>query len=586
MGRLTNPIGLRLGKNTEWVFYGAKIKKSYCIANLNFIENLSAIIYLGKLQDIGYLLAKVQLIQEKKKLEIKLFFYLQKINFMWPLSILKYKKLLYRYKYKKLLTQKSIKVRKKNDNNILQKLVNNKKRYLKKKERKDFRKKIYINKNWLFNKLEINKKSKGFKYKKNKLFNRKRFKNKEYAIIVNNRKFVKRYLNKYLFRINKNKKRFKQYRVKSKYLSQNKNNNSKVNKLSSYILKKKYDYQRNIYYKSIFLKTQKLKKSKHNEKGVTVLKKIKHNNFMLWNLRTFLRKIDVIHLSENLRKNWSLINKQGNFVYDSIKILNYYEKCGLSFLKEELQAVVKKLDLIFFIKNKEKILKTYIILLLSTFLKKNKKINPYSYNVKSRYLTRYVIKQTSEGINDFFSIYKVIYKLDGIYKKKSVSRLQRNFNFLNKKTMLYQQFACEFLLVEKMVLELVKMYFLKDAICNFYFIDNYNYTAQLLVKYICIKLKQRFTLTQVLWPLLKFLDKLIKKQYLLGYRVEAMGRFTRKQRATVMVIKKGSVSLGTTHSEIDYSENFVRLKDGVGGIKVWLTKTKKLKNYKVSLKSI
>ncbi len=65
-----------------------------------------------------------------------------------------------------------------------------------------------------------------------------------------------------------------------------------------------------------------------------------------------------------------------------------------------------------------------------------------------------------------------------------------------------------------------------------------------------------------------------------------MGRFTRKQRATVMVIKKGSVSLGTTHSEIDYSENFVRLKDGVGGIKVWLTKTKKLKNYKVSLKSI
>ena len=62
--------------------------------------------------------------------------------------------------------------------------------------------------------------------------------------------------------------------------------------------------------------------------------------------------------------------------------------------------------------------------------------------------------------------------------------------------MLYQQFACEFLLVEKMVLELIEKYiFLKDAICNFYFIDNYNYTAQLLVKYICIKLKQRFTLT-------------------------------------------------------------------------------------------
>ena len=147
-------------------------------------------------------------------------------------------------------------------------------------------------------------------------------------------------------------------------------------------------------------------------------------------------------------------------------------------------------------------------------------------------------------------------------------------------------FLISLLKTEKLILLVGKNYLNHDLIFNYFLVGNYNYTAELLTKYICIKLKQRFTLNQVIKPLTKYLKKLIKKKNLFGYRIKLSGRFTRKQRATTIVIKFGTVPLATINNQIDYSQQNVVLKDGVGNVKVWLNKTKKFKNSLVSFKSI
>jgi len=71
----------------------------------------------------------------------------------------------------------------------------------------------------------------------------------------------------------------------------------------------------------------------------------------------------------------------------------------------------------------------------------------------------------------------------------------------------------------------------------------------------------------------------------LGYRIEVAGRFTRKQRATYLLFKGGRVPLASILTKIDYSKQFVILKDGVGSIKVWLQQGKHFTEFALGYKS-
>jgi ribosomal protein S3 len=98
----------------------------------------------------------------------------------------------------------------------------------------------------------------------------------------------------------------------------------------------------------------------------------------------------------------------------------------------------------------------------------------------------------------------------------------------------------------------------------------YNVNVNIVALYISYRLQQRYSLNWVLRPVFKDLAKRIEKGQLAGYKILCSGRFTRKQIATYIWSKKGSLGLNTFTSLVKYAQSKVRLKFGIGGIKVWL----------------
>lgn len=105
---------------------------------------------------------------------------------------------------------------------------------------------------------------------------------------------------------------------------------------------------------------------------------------------------------------------------------------------------------------------------------------------------------------------------------------------------------------------------------NIYSLNFLNITTEIISSYIALKLQSRNSLDWILQPILKDLSKKIKQGVFLGYKIVCSGRFTRKQIATYIWMKKGAVPLNSLSNIIKYSESKVRLKYGLCGIKVWL----------------
>ena len=306
----------------------------------------------------------------------------------------------------------------------------------------------------------------------------------------------------------------------------------------------------------------------------------KKKSFFFRKLRLGLKKVNI----KLKRKFFGKIKKEFlsnvykiNFFLDLKKVEAYFENkfCSSFYTKERKSYFLKKLRVYFLCKNKKKFIKYF---LLTKFLVNNKK------NIVSSK------KNTFIYIKKRCGTYRLQYT--NLKKKNSLAHtncrdtlVKVKLGLLNKKRVGFKNFIVELLTLEKAILLITKKYFMQNLSVNFFFINNYNYTAQVLVNYICIKLKQKFTLNQVIRPLIKYLTKLIKKRYLFGFRIMLNGRFTRKQRATKMVLKGGSVPLATLDNNVDYYEDFVSLKDGVGGIKIWLNRTIKAKKACIGIKS-
>lgn len=105
---------------------------------------------------------------------------------------------------------------------------------------------------------------------------------------------------------------------------------------------------------------------------------------------------------------------------------------------------------------------------------------------------------------------------------------------------------------------------------NVFNLDFWNVTPNIITTYISCKLQQRYSLNWVLKPIFKDLTKKMNKGYFLGYKLLCAGRFTRRQIATYIWIKKGSLCLNNFSSLVKYSQARIRLKFGLGGIKLWL----------------
>jgi len=246
-----------------------------------------------------------------------------------------------------------------------------------------------------------------------------------------------------------------------------------------------------------------------------------------------------------------------------------------------LNLILKKLNTIFWLKRKTKIFKIYTKLVLRKLLKLPNKNFFGVVNTKQNYRVKYIYKYINLNGLCYTKKFKLVYKKNIFIKNYLSSNILLRKEIINKKlnnkgNLKKKLFLLQLLRIERSVLDYAKGWLDQDLKCKYYFVTNYNFTAELLARYICIKLKQRFTLQQTIRPLINYLSRdILVKKILFGYRIQCTGRFTRRQRATYLVFKEGKVPLATIQTKIDYAADYVVLKDGVGSIKVWLYQTDK-----------
>lgn len=90
-------------------------------------------------------------------------------------------------------------------------------------------------------------------------------------------------------------------------------------------------------------------------------------------------------------------------------------------------------------------------------------------------------------------------------------------------------------------------------------------TPQLFARFTTRRLSQRFSLFETI----KVLRKYLHSCSLRGYLIKCSGRFTKKQRASIYTVRKGSAPNSTWSAPVQYYDSHVKLKYGACCIKVW-----------------
>ncbi len=276
----------------------------------------------------------------------------------------------------------------------------------------------------------------------------------------------------------------------------------------------------------------------------------------------------------------SLFTNNGFNILNFINILNSFNKILLTFKIFNFKAFInlyskfsisKLSNLIFNFKiNYKNVIEEYfyelnnIIYFRNYFnIFENKLIIDFSNQ-----LVKYVFLQRNKYYKFLNKFIKILY-----FTKK------RKFIFLNFFFKFFSYYSTNFFIFFKNVIKFFKKFLLNKNI-NIYFknISKFQITSSLISRYISIRLKQRFSLKEILKPILKDLSS---NPSIEGFKISCCGRFTKKEIATYKWERQGKISLNTIKANIDYSLNHVILKYSVCGIKVWLHRNS---NYKYFFK--
>jgi hypothetical protein len=96
-----------------------------------------------------------------------------------------------------------------------------------------------------------------------------------------------------------------------------------------------------------------------------------------------------------------------------------------------------------------------------------------------------------------------------------------------------------------------------------------DWDALFVLNYFKLRLGQDFSVFSILNSLRRLLARV---PGLLGYRVDVTGRYARQQRATKLSIKRGLITLSELAVNVTYVEDFIILKHGKCGFKVWVNR--------------
>jgi hypothetical protein len=339
-------------------------------------------------------------------------------------------------------------------------------------------------------------------------------------------------------------------------------------------------------------------------------------NFKIVDNIYFLKNIFFRTISS--KKNiFSVLFKQkiNNFFYSCFifdYIINFFFKNKDSFLKKKLiiNVIPKIIKILLYHYNNYNL--SCFIKFYNYFFHENFFFNNILFNLKdsnSKFLKNIIIEYSDEclyiqNVIDFFQLKNTLlniikfFLIDFIklfilqrlkffeFCKKFLFLLingrKKKFVFLNFFFKFLSFFSMNFFIFLKNIIFLFKPFFFhifsQKSLIYFKNISKKDITAALITKYICIRLKQKFSLKEVIRPILK---DLTTNSAIQGFRLSCCGRFTKKEIATYRWERRGHTSLNTIDACIDYSFNFVILKYSVCGIKIWLHKNS---NYKYFFK--
>lgn len=270
--------------------------------------------------------------------------------------------------------------------------------------------------------------------------------------------------------------------------------------------------------------------------------------------------------------NYSYIMIQDILVYRFVrKFLNKYvnlTKIGILFDNLKIVRSFNKLYLYLFIHD------GFLDLMLS-----NWKRTRYFFKLRKRLAKRRKKYYTSLFLKHFSN------RKFRFTKKYMLFRFVRlkNYRFLKNFIVLFikQRFLLKFWIVIKNFV----LFYLKKFNISYYNFDFFvfglkknNVSASILSEFISVRLKQYYTIFEILKSINYFLKWLLfKKRIIKGYKIMCAGRFSRKQRATYSWKTFGTISLSTMKSKLDYSYSTLALKYSNCAIKVWIRLHKKNK---------
>lgn len=171
------------------------------------------------------------------------------------------------------------------------------------------------------------------------------------------------------------------------------------------------------------------------------------------------------------------------------------------------------------------------------------------------------------------------YKLSNQFKFKPFSRKWSSFylwtisTFLNfyKGFFLRAVYFESFQVIKVLMERILTKASLLPIEVEFYNFDNDRVSAPFLAYFLSRKFEQNFTIKDVLNPVGTELLRLkTETPFLLGYKIQFIGRITRRARLMRSWRMAGSVPTSKAAARVEYAHEFGRLRNGVCSIKVWL----------------
>lgn len=292
----------------------------------------------------------------------------------------------------------------------------------------------------------------------------------------------------------------------------------------------------------------------------------------------------------NLRywsNNWFVFNK-GNFSYLNIQDILFailIKKLIYKYLKGDVAGII--INNIKTVRQYDKIYlcisfhDSYYDYTISDFWRKN------LWNFKKKIFKNYrykFFKNTRNSYNEYIRTDKMLKLIPKV--KKRLSKRGTFLNFFNR--YYFRAFAKRVIsyYIKKNILKsfwssvksLIFWYLSKFNIntsnleIKVVSLSKNNVTANVIAEYFYIRLKQYYTIWEILRSVNFFLKQLLyKRKIIRGYKITCAGRFSRKQRASYTWKIFGRISPNSMKSRLDYTYRSIALKYSSCSVKVWIS---------------